>query len=127
MVTILVETRQIVIQKVENLRELTLTKHVKATVRSLFGGRRTGSMNMQLFYSKFEIGGETNLHDHEVESGHFILHGELQIVTDDGEKSLKANTAVFIPPITRHKFRNVSGAEAYMLSIFSPPEPMYET
>ena len=119
-------TSRVIVQKIENVGEITLAKHVKATAKSLFGERITGSKNMQLFYSRFEVGGETYLHSHDVESGHFILSGELQLITEEGEWIVKANTAVFIPPKIKHRFKNMGEIEAYMLSIFSPPEPMYE-
>ncbi|RJX15241.1 cupin domain-containing protein [Candidatus Bathyarchaeota archaeon] len=122
----MVEQRQVVVQNIKEVKEVTLAKHVKATAKSLFGGRKTGSKNMQLFYSRFEVGGETYLHSHEVEAGHFILAGKLQLITDMGEWIVEANTAIFIPPKIQHKFKNIGDSEAHMLSIFSPPEPMYE-
>ncbi len=127
MVKCLAETCKVIVQKVGEVKEVTLAKHVKATAKSLFGGRKTGSKNMQLFYSRFEVGGETYLHSHKVESGHFILAGKLQLITDMGEWIVEANTTIFIPPKIQHKFKNIGDTEAYMLSIFSPPEPMYET
>lgn len=119
-------TSRVIVQKIENAGEITLAKHVKATAKSLFGERTTGSKNMQLFYSRFEVGGETHSHRHDVESGHFILSGKLQLITDEGKWIVEANTAVFVPPKIKHRFKNIDETEAYMLSIFSPPESMYE-
>jgi len=122
----LVKTGGVVVRKVEEVGEVALAEHVKATARSLFGERITGSKNMQLFYSKYEVGGETYLHTHEGESGHYVLAGKFQLVTDEGEWVVEASTAVFIPPRVKHRFKNVGKTDAYMLAIFSPPESRYE-
>lgn len=122
-----VELCKIVIHKIEDVGEVTLAKHVKATAKSLFGPRITGSKNMQLFYTKFETGGETQYHMHECESGLFLIKGKLRLVTDDGEYNVEANAAVFIPPLIGHKFKNIGKDDALAISVFSPPEAMYET
>jgi len=122
----LVEARRIVIRKVKEVEDVTLAKHVRATAKSLFGERKTGSRNMQLFYSQFDVGGETFVHEHEGESGHFILSGKLQLITHEDELIVETDTSVFIPPKIEHRFKNIGETKAVMLSIFSPPEQMFE-
>lgn len=117
---------KVIIHRIEDVGEVTLAKHIRATARSLFGLRATGSKNMQLFHTKFEADGETYSHTHEGESGLFVIKGKLLLTTDEGEYVIEANTAVFIPPLIRHKFKNIGKTEALAISVFSPPEAMYE-
>lgn len=117
---------KIIIRKITDVEEISLAKHVKATARSLLGKKAVGSKNMQLFYSKFDPGGETFFHSHKGESAHFILTGKFLLESEEEERELDPDTAVFIPPRLRHKFKNIGSEEARMISVFSPPEPAYE-
>lgn len=112
--------------KVEEVEERELAKHVKASAKSLFGPKATGAKNVQLFYSKFEPGGETYLHKHDVESGHFIISGVIIFITEEAEYRCGPSTAIFVPPGVKHRFKNTGTDTVHMVSIFAPPEKLYE-
>lgn len=115
------------IVKVEDAGERELPRRVKSTARSLIGPKTTGSKNIQLFYTTFEVGGESQPHTHPCEAGHFILDGELALETEEASYTVSANTAVFISPGVQHRFVNHQPQPVHMLAFFAPPEEAYET
>jgi quercetin dioxygenase-like cupin family protein len=115
------------IVKIEDIKEFEIPKYVKAVkTQDLIGPKATGSTNLQVFYSKFEPGGESYPHSHDVESGHIILRGKILLTTDEGSKEIGPNTVIFIPPKVRHGLKTIGHETAHMIVIFSPPEESYE-
>ena len=59
---------------------------------------------MRLF--EIEPGGHTPLHGHPWEHEVFVLEGEGNLVTQEGEEPLVPETVVYVPSNADHQFRN---------------------
>lgn len=60
-------------------------------------------------------------HVHKIaDESFYVISGEIEFLNGDQTFVADAGDFVFVPRGTRHRFRNIGGAEAHMVSFFTP-------
>ena len=76
-----------------------------------------GAENFYMRIFDMQPGGNTPFHQHAWEHEVFILEGEAQVVSENGQKSAHAGSVIFIRPDEKHQFRNESDAVARFICL----------
>lgn len=93
-----------IIGSIGEVREETVRNAVRVYRRWLISPKH-GSLNFAIRLFRIEKGGFSPLDSHDWEHGVFVISGS-GIVTLNGEEwEIKPGTFVFIPPHTKHSFR----------------------
>ncbi|AGT09764.1 cupin domain-containing protein [Paracoccus aminophilus] len=79
--------------------------------------------NLQILYERYEPGadtGETMLEHHASEGG-IVISGEIEVTVGERSRVLKAGDSYLFASNLPHRFRNLSDAEAVVMSACTPP------
>ena len=71
---------------------------------------KEGAQNFYMRIVEAEPGTEgPPFHNHDYEHEMFILEGEGTLVSDEGERPIKAGDVIFIPPNENHTLKHTNG------------------
>jgi len=76
-----------------------------------------GAKNFALRLFEVEPNGQTALHSHDHEHGVFVLGGKGLVVCDGSEKEVEQGHAIYIPPNSKHCFKNSERENFYFLCL----------
>ena len=99
--------------------EVPSDKATKTTIRWIFGPGEVPNFYMRVF--EVEPGGEIFEHSHPWEHEIFILNGKGIIRINGKEIPVKEGDAIYIPPCSRHYYKNV-GDEVLRFLCLIPKE-----
>ena len=84
-------------------------------------GPDDGASNFHMRHFTVEPGGHSPHHKHDYEHQALILEGHGLLKTDDGDKPLEPNDAVFVPPNQMHQFQNTGPGPLEFICLIPAP------
>jgi quercetin dioxygenase-like cupin family protein len=80
-----------------------------------------GATNFAMRVLELEPGKESPFHKHENEHAAYVLSGSGEIETNDGIVAIKDGSAIFIPEMERHQFRNTGNVTLRFVDVVPFP------
>jgi len=79
--------------------------------------------NLQILHERYAPGGDTGetMLEHASTEGGIVISGEVEVTVGDRCAVLKAGDAYLFDSTVPHRFRNISAAEAVVVSACTPP------
>ena len=87
-----------------------------ATIRWIIDDK-TGAPNFAMRILEFEPGGYSPRHSHDWEHEVFILEGQGETFSPQGDRPVKAGDAIFVPGGEEHQFKNTGSGVMRMLCL----------
>jgi glyoxylate utilization-related uncharacterized protein len=103
--------------------EYVAPKHIKCHGLRLQGFEVTKTRTFWMGISHFLPGGGAEHDATPVEKVYFVLDGEVTIITDDGEATLKKYDSCYLAPDEARSIENRTNSPATMLVAIPYPEP----
>ena len=98
--------------KVKNYKDVEGEKIGKGVVMRWVISHNDGAPNFYMRIVEAEPGTEgPPFHNHDYEHEMFILQGEGTLVSDKGERPVKAGDVIFIPPNENHTLKHPNGLQ----------------
>ncbi len=99
----------------KNVKEVDVTPvelvgKAKSTIQWAIA-EEDGAPNFEMRYISLSVDSTTPYHSHPWEHEVYLVKGEGVLMTEDGEKIIKKDDFVFVPPSKKHQFVNKSEKE----------------
>lgn len=95
----------------------------KGTFRIIIDEETCGAQRFSFLINTLQRGTRTDSHQHEEESGLYILSGGCIVFLEDNPFEIGAQTAIFIPPKMMHKIEVYPEEDLTYIMIYAPPGP----
>jgi len=84
--------------------------------------RADGAPTFSFRVFTIEPQGYTPLHTHPFEHGNYVIGGSGAVVTEEDERPIKNGDFVFVAPNERHRYKNTSKSEPFVMICAVPKD-----